>query len=159
MLEKFENRRIFTRSLIILVGYWYLVPNVNRDSYFNPFQSNGLDAEDCLYEVVYPRFSIILCSIRKFSKRFRDFEEKICSASFAEIGKLKSSRNFICICVFELSKVFRLSSQYSVIQLPFIFGIAKIKNITIACLIITNHFRHGLENKRKVKRKNFAELN
>ena len=76
MLEKFENRRIFTRSLIILVGYWYLVPNVNRDSYFNPFQSNGLDAEDCLYEVVYPRFSIILCSIRKISKRFSDFEEK-----------------------------------------------------------------------------------
>ena len=90
MLEgKIKSRKICTRSLIILVGYWYLVPNVNRDSYFNPFQSNGLDAEDCLYEVVYPRFSIILCSIRKLSKRFRDFGEKICSASFAETGKLK----------------------------------------------------------------------
>jgi len=55
-----------------IVGYWYLVPNVNRDSYFNPFQSNGLDAEDCLYEVVYPRFSIILCSI-SFSLIFTVF--------------------------------------------------------------------------------------
>ena len=113
----------------ILVGYWYLVPNVNRDSYFNPFQSNGLDAEDCLYEVVYPRFSIILCSIREISKSL--------------ITNLKLKKVFDQ--VFEISKAFRLSSQYSVIQLPFIFGIAKIKNIMIACLIITNHFRHGSE--------------
>ena len=114
---------------IILVGYWYLVPNVNRDSYFNPFQSNGLDAEDCLYEVVYPRFSIILCSIREISKCLRtNFKTE----KFQEFHQ-----------VFEIFKAFRLSSQYSVIQLPFIFGIAKIKNIMIACLIITNHFRHG----------------
>ena len=121
----------FTIVFIILVGYWYLVPNVNRDSYFNPFQSNGLDAEDCLYEVVYPRFSIILCSIREISKCFRKIFQM----------KTQKIKNFI----FEISKAFRLSSQYSVIQLPFIFGIAKIKNIMIACLIITNHFRHGSE--------------
>ena len=49
---------------------------------------------------------------------------------------------------FEIIEVFRLSSQYSVIQLPFIFGIAKIKNITIACLIITNHFRDGFKDSK-----------
>ena len=137
-------RRI--RLYIILVGYWYLVPNVNRDSYFNPFQSNGLDAEDCLYEVVYPRFSIILCSIRKISKIqnkkfFGDFEKK--SNFYPWNWKTEKFWEYQLHMVFENFKVFRLSSQYSVIQLPFIFGIAKIKNITIACLIITNHFRHG----------------
>ena len=81
--RQFYNFFRRVRLYIILVGYWYLVPNVNRDSYFNPFQSNGLDAEDCLYEVVYPRFSIILCSIRKISKFkkkiFDDFEKKFSS--------------------------------------------------------------------------------
>ena len=79
---------------------------------------------------------------------------------FVQLGRYQTlARFFKRHTEVEIPKVFRLSSQYSVTQLPFIFGIAKIKNITIACLIITNHFRHGLENKRKVKRKNFAELN
>ena len=83
------------RLYIILVGYWYLVPNVNRDSYFNPFQSNGLDAEDCLYEVVYPRFSIILCSIRKISKFQKKNSLEILKKKYCHLLSLKLENSAI----------------------------------------------------------------
>lgn len=48
------------RSDIVL--YWYQIPNTRPTLYFNPFQSNA-GTKQCVYEIVYPRFSLILCAV------------------------------------------------------------------------------------------------